>query len=210
MWKNIEYNEYIFSEWVVSIGIRIVEKAKTRQKIIEATEYLIKRKGFVKISSKEISKECDVSQGSIFLHFNTKYGLLMTILESNIESLENDLKQQCTADCSQELLIKNFLEVLNSYEDILARIYRDHSYLENDLKKKVDNLEIFMKNLIFDNYKKNSKETLGIVDSFIAIDAFLSQIKDYLMSKETFTSSNSVLRQRRGRILKLYKILFAS
>ena len=68
---------------------------------------------------------------------------------------------------------------------------------------------MFIKNLIFDNYKKNPKSDLGIVDSFIAIDAFLSQIKDYLMSKETFTTANSVMRQKRGRISKLYKILFS-
>jgi predicted transcriptional regulator len=45
MWKNIHYNESKVSEWVVIISTRIVEKAKTRQKIIDGTEYLVRRRG---------------------------------------------------------------------------------------------------------------------------------------------------------------------
>lgn len=185
-----------------------MEKAKTRDKIISATEYLIRQKGFVRLSSKEIASECGVSQGSIFLHFKTKDGLLTTILDSNIDLLENDLQKACNADLSTDNFLRSYIEVISQHEDILSRIYRDYTYLDADLQKKVDNLEMVIKNLIYDNYRKNFSKTLSIVDSFIAIDAFLSQIKDYLMSKETFTTSNSVMRQKRGRISKLYKMLF--
>ena len=208
MWINIDYNECRVSEWVVIMGIRIDAKAKTRENIIYATKLLIQKRGFVKISSKEISKECNVSQGSIFLHFKTKDGLLTTILNSNIDSLEENLKGICNPSNTQEVFLKNYIEVLSNHEDILARIYKDYSYLDQSLQKRVDGMEIMFKNLIFDNYKKNTKITMSIVDSFIAIDALLSQIKEYLISKETFTSSNSVIRQKRGRISKLYKILF--
>ena len=193
---------------MISLGKRIVEKAKTRQKILDATEYLIKRRGFVKISSRDISKECGVSQGSIYLHFETKEHLLMTILGSNIDSLETELRASCNPDLPQEILMKNFLDSISLFEDMMSRVYRDYSYLNIEITKKIQGLENYMKNLIFDNYKKNSKSDLGIVDSFIAIDAVLSQIKDYLMSKETFTVANSVIKQKRGRIVKLYKLLF--
>lgn len=208
MWIIINYNELRVSEWVVIIGTRIEAKARTREKIIDATKLLIQKRGFVKISSKEISKECGVSQGSIFLHFKTKDGLLTTILSSNIESLEQGLISVCKPSDTQDFFLKNYLEILSIHEDMLSRIYKDYSYLDNKLQKQVDGLEIMFKNIIFDNYKKNTKAEMSIVDSFIAIDAFLSQIKDYLMSKETFTSSNSIIRQKRGRIGKLYKMLF--
>lgn len=208
MWKNFIYNECKFSEWVVIINNRVVEKAKTRQRIIDATEYLIRKRGFVKISSKEISKECGVSQGSIFLHFKTKDGLLTTILDSNIELMEKTIKESCVPSDDQDLFLKKLLDSISIYEDILSRIYRDYSYLDSELQKKVDNLEMIIKNLVYENVKLSSSKNLSIVDSFIAIDAFLSQVKDYLSSKDTFTTSNSVLRQKRGRISKLYKMLF--
>jgi len=190
------------------MGTRSEAKIKTREKIIDATMQLIQRRGFVKISSKEISNVCGVSQGSIFLHFKTKDGLLSTILSSNIESFEQSLIDGCIPLDTQESFLKNYIDILSVYEDILSRIYKDYSYLENTLQKRIDGMEVLLKNLIFDNYKKNSRSSMSIVDSFIAIDAFLSQVKEYLVSKETFTSSNSVIRQKRGRILKLYKMLF--
>ncbi len=194
---------------MVIIGIREESKLRTREKIILASELLIHRKGFVKISSKEIARECDVSQGSIFLHFGTKDGLLGTILTSNIDDLESDLKEYCITSKSQDIFLKNYLDIQSKYEDILSRIYKDYSYLDGTFTKRIDQLEVMVKNLFFDNYKKNKKRSVNIVDSFIIIDAFLSQIKEYLISKDTFTSSNSVIRQKRGRISKLYRILFS-
>lgn len=193
---------------MVIISIRSETKTKTRNKIIDETKLLIKERGFVKISSKEISKVCGVSQGSIFLHFETKDGLLSTILDSNIDSLEESLEVACNPSDTQDTFLKHYTDILSIHEDILARIYQDYHYLDQTLQKRVDAMEIMFKNLIFDNYKKNTNSTMSIVDSFIAIDAFLSQVKEYLVSKETFSSSNSIIRQKRGRILKLYKMLF--
>lgn len=193
---------------MVIINKRAVEKANTRKNIISATEYLVRKRGFVKISSNEIAKECGVSTGSIFLHFGTKYNLLTTILDSNINLLEMTITELCDANVDQDSFLKNLLDSISQYEDILSRIYRDYSYLDSEVIKRVDNLEVLIKNMIYENFISNSTKSLSIVDSFIAIDAFLSQIKDYLISKETFTTSNSVLRQKRGRITKLFKMLF--
>lgn len=193
---------------MVIINKRTVEKEKTRQRIIDATEFLIRRRGFVKISSNEISKECGVSKGSIFLHFGTKDSLLKAILDRNIDKLEDTIHEQCIITNTQEFFLKNLLDSISLYEDILSRMFRDYSYLDIETTKRIDNLEVTIKNLIYENFKRNSKKILSIVDSFISIDAFLSQIKDYLISKETFTTSNSIMRQKRGRISKLYKMLF--
>jgi AcrR family transcriptional regulator len=188
--------------------IREEQKAETRKRIIDSTFHLIKEKGFLKISSKDIAKSCNVAQGSIFLHFGTKIDLLNHILGSNIESYEDDLKRDCLPDLSRELFLKSLLDTIEKHEDILARIYKDYSYLDTSLTKSIDNAEVLLKNLLFSNYKLYTKEKVNIVDSFIAIDAFLSQIKEYLISKDTFSTVNSVIRQKRGRLLKLYRMLF--
>ena len=190
------------------MSTRIEMKEQTRSKIIDATFDLIREKGFVKISSKEIASRCEVAQGSIFLHFGTKNALLYYILSSNIEGFENMLKDKCIPKESQEVFTRSLLDSIEKYEDILARIYKDYSYLDSTLIKSIDGVEVLIKNLIFDNYKKNCKTKVNIVDSFIAIDAFLSQIKEYLISKDTFSTSNSIVRQKKGRISKLYKMLF--
>ena len=190
------------------MSIRLESKEKTRQLILDATKLLIQENGFVKISSKDISSKCNVSQGTLFLHFTTKHNLLTTVLNSNIEKFEIDIKSNINSNDDQMEFIKDFIEVFANHEDILSRVYKDYSYLTDDIMKKMDNIEITLKNLVFDNYKRQNKNSMNIIDSFIAIDAFLSQIKEYLISKQTFSSSNSVMRQKRGRIVKLFKMLF--
>ena len=202
------YNEYIFSEWVVIIGIRSDAKKKTRELILSKTALLLHNKGFLNVSSKEISRACNISQGSIFLHFQTKENLLNTILLTNIDRFESDLKNMCLPKYNKELFLKNYLDVLIDHESFLSRAYKDLPYLSEALSKNINSLEILTKNIFFENIRNNPEKKLSIVDSFISIDAFFAQIQKNLLEKDTYTESNSIIRQRRGKIVKLYRTLF--
>lgn len=207
MWKKTNYNEYIITEWVVILGIRDEQKLETRKRIIDETTKLIQEKGFVKVSTKEISTVCELSQGTIFLHFGTKNELLQTILQSNLDYVRNDLTTMYSPDMSQELFIRDLVNLFVNHENMLSRIYKDYSYLPDDLKKEVDDFDTQIKTLFFDNLKQNWSTSVNIIETFILIDAFISQIKAYLLEKNPL-SVNLVLKQRRGRIMKLYRILF--
>jgi AcrR family transcriptional regulator len=208
MWKKVIYNEYIISEWVVIINKRELSKENTRKKIVENTTTLLVLNGFTKVSTKEIAKASEVSQGTIFLHFLTKENLLNEILNSNIMEIENALKVSCVTSFSYDKFLRSYLDVLSEYEDILSRIYKDYPNLSDNLKRNVDSLDTLMKNLLLENMRNSQSKKLSIVDAFIVIDAFLSQIKVYLIEKEVYSSSNFIIRQRRGKITKLHKILF--
>jgi len=208
MWININYNEFTVSEWVVIMGIREETKQHTRENIIEVTTNLLLIYGYFKLSSKVISEECNVSQGTIFLHFGTKNNLLNEILFSNVDKLEDALNERCIPTETQDNFIKNFLNTLSDYEDILSRTYKDFFYLSDSLQKQIIDLETLIKSKFFDNLKHNRSNNINIIDSFILIDSFISQIKSYLLEKNVYSISNSVLKQKRGRIMKLYRMLF--
>lgn len=193
---------------MVILGVREEAKNRTREIILRETSLLLQRSGFVKVSTKDISRECNVSQGTIFLHFKTKETLLNVILSSNIEGLEIELKHSCSTNDIQDIFLRNFLNTMISFENMLSRAYKDYPYLSDVLRKQLDSLDVFFKNLFYDNLKNNSTAPLSIVDSFLLIDSFMSQIKNYLLEKDPISSSNSIIRQRRGRIIKLYRLLF--
>ena len=190
------------------MGIRSELKQKTRELILEKTALLLHNKGFLNVSSKEIARECNLSQGSIFLHFQTKENLLSTILLDNIFKFEIDLKKMCITNYNKELFLRNYIDVIIQYESFLSRAYKDLPYLSEALSKSVNGLETTTKNLFFENLRKNPQKKLSIVDSFISIDAFFSQIQKNLLEKDVYTEFNSIIRQRRGKIVKLYRTLF--
>lgn len=183
------------------------KKQITREKILHKARLILEEKGFVTVSTKDIAEASNVSHGTIFLHFNTKDELLYTILSSNVTAFRNAFIERCNATYTQETFIKEFVSVLIEFENILSRVYKDYYYLSSDLQKAIDDLETLIKNEIFDNLKNHWSKSLNILDTFLLIDTFLAQVKSYLLEKNS-SSVQSIIKQRRGRILKLYNILF--
>jgi AcrR family transcriptional regulator len=190
------------------MGIREERKRETRRVILENTKQLLLENGFVKVSTKEISKKAGVAQGSIFLHFSDKESLLNEIISTDIKKLHDELQNEVDSKSVRETFLGELIEVLSNNEDILSRVYKDYDYLSDKLQKNVDMIENLLKNMIFDNLRVSPGKVLSIVDSFILIDAFYSQIKANLLDKEVYSGLNSILRNRRGKLSKLYRILF--
>lgn len=193
---------------MVIIGIREEQKKITKQRIIDSTKQLLLINGFVKVSSKEISKAAQVSQGSIFLHFETKDFLLEHIISESIHKFLDELDEYCDPKTRQDKFLSDLLDVLSRNEDMLSRIYKDYFYLSEHLVKGVEKAEKKIKDYIFNNIRKNSMKSMSIIDSFISIDAFYSQVRVNLTQKEVYSQANSVIRQSRGKLTKLYKNLF--
>ncbi|MCK5387861.1 MAG: TetR/AcrR family transcriptional regulator [Candidatus Izimaplasma sp.] len=193
---------------MVIIYTRSELKQKTRELLLDKTALLLNNKGYLNVSSKDISRECELSQGTLFLHFHTKENLLSTIINGNIDSFERELKKRCKVIDNRETFLKHYIEVLIEHESFLSRAYKDLPYLNEHLHKNIVNIETLTKNLFFDNLRQNLGRKLNIVDSFIAIDAFIAQIQKNLMEKEIYSEFNSIIRQRRGKITKLYRALF--
>lgn len=202
------YTNYIVSEWVVIIGIRSESKKITRELLLEKTALLLNNQGFLNVSSKDISRECNLSQGTLFLHFKTKENLLSTILNTNLDSLDKELNSRCKSSDLPDTFLRNYIDVIIEHESFLSRAYKDLPYFPESLKRNFANLETTIKNLFFENLKSNLTKKISIVDSFISIDAFISQIYKNLVEKETYSEHNSIIRQKRGKITKLYKTLF--
>jgi AcrR family transcriptional regulator len=53
---------------------------ETRQKIVEATERLIKMKGLARVTTKEIAREVGLSEGALYRHFEHKEEVFFAII----------------------------------------------------------------------------------------------------------------------------------
>ncbi len=190
------------------MGIREENKLMTKKRIIENTKKLLYENGFVKVSTKDISRVSNVAQGSIFLHFETKDKLLHRIISSDLELLQSEIKDNVDSKNDTQTFLKDFLDVIIEHENMLSRVYKDIAYLNDDIHKVIENIEVRLKNLIFDNIRSNLAVSLSIVDSFINIDAFMALVRVYLQDKDSSSEFSSVIKQRRGKLTKLYRTLF--
>lgn len=189
------------------MGIREVNKTRTRALIIEETKNALFEKGYKKLSTKDISSKSNVSQGTIFLHFQSKENLLNYILVQLITDFIDDLQMTCNVNSKRDDFAYEILSVISVHEIVLSLVYRDYPHLSDEIKKNIDLAESTMKSLLFDNIRNSDGKEISIVDSFVLIDAFISQIKSYLHSREPGLNI-SIIKQSTGKLNKLYRFLF--
>jgi len=189
------------------MNLRQQSKQKTREHILNETALLLREVGFLDLSANMIARSSKVSPGTVFLHFGTKENLLRIVLDNIISSLENELKTRCKISSSTHIFLKNYLEVIIEYENILSSLSRDFFYLPESVRKKITIYETLTKNMFFENLQKKGKKKISIVDAFVAIDGFYSQIQRYLVEKNE-DNTGSIIKDKKGRLLKLYRILF--
>lgn len=65
-----------------------------RNQILEVSKELLIRDGFSKLSMRNIAKRADVTATSIYLHFENKEHLLLSLIEESIEHLKEFLIDQ--------------------------------------------------------------------------------------------------------------------
>lgn len=79
---------------------------ETRQKIMEATERLIKMKGLARVTTKEIARETGLSEGALYRHFEHKEEVFFAIIARHLPTFLGTFEAHLpgTADVRSNLI----------------------------------------------------------------------------------------------------------
>lgn len=78
------------------------------QKIIEAAIKVFARKGFYNARISDIAKEAKVADGTIYLYFNNKYDILITLFEEEIGKIILQVKQLLEGETDPKKMLEIF------------------------------------------------------------------------------------------------------
>jgi AcrR family transcriptional regulator len=62
-----------------------------REEILRATLELIRERGMARLTTREVAERAGVSEGSVFYHFEDRFGLLKAVFERSLEPLHLQL-----------------------------------------------------------------------------------------------------------------------
>lgn len=110
---EIRYNQLSFEK--SKIMSREQKKQHTREKILVTAETLFGALGYDAVSTRQIAKECGVSIGTVFAHFNDKKHLTQALFH---RKLEVQLREQ-----QQEFVPSNGLEYFLGKTAFLYKFY---------------------------------------------------------------------------------------
>lgn len=83
-----------------------------RNEILEVSRNLLIQQGFHKLSMRKIAKRANVSATSIYLHFENKEHLLLTLMEESIGHLKECLTREIDP---AKVLVKQLEDLANAY-----------------------------------------------------------------------------------------------
>ncbi len=87
-------NENTFTNCFVKMSKKSPDK---EERILKAAIRVFARKGFFNARISEIAKEAGVADGTIYLYFQNKYDLLISILEREMGRIVNRVKQELSS-----------------------------------------------------------------------------------------------------------------
>jgi len=99
------------------------EHLDTRERILQATLKLIRKKGFKGATTRVIAQEAGVNEVTLFRHFNNKKGIVKAAFEkvSYVSTLSEAIKEKIEWDLEKDLLMfsKDYQQLLNENRDLI-------------------------------------------------------------------------------------------
>ena len=135
-----------------------MKTADKHSKIIRAATKVFAKKGFFNARISDIAKEAKVADGTIYLYFNNKYDMLLSVFEEKI----GKLVEQINAQLEKEEDPRRMLEIF------IANHLREMK--KNKNLAEVIQIELRQTNKIIRDYRNNKfSEYLNIISTIVKL-----------------------------------------
>ena len=164
-----------------------MKTADKHSKIIRASTKVFAKKGFFNARISDIAKEAKVADGTIYLYFNNKYDMLLSVFEEKIGSLV----ELITAQLEQEDDPRRMLEIFISTH--LREMKKNKNLAE------VIQIELRQTNKMIKDYRNNKfSEYLNIISMIIkkgqAQGVFRTDILPGIAKRAIFGAMDEIAR----------------
>ena len=159
----------------------------TRNKILQSTLSLIKKKGFRGVTTKEIAQHANVNEVTIFRHFGKKLNIFNTIIEeySYIPSFEKLLHEELVWNLKEDLhtITKTYFTYFKKNADVIKIAYKELGSFP-ELDKKITAIPSQLQELLVQYLDKMQElNKIKECDSNAIATSFISMNFGYLISR---------------------------
>ena len=97
-----------------------VKQKEVREAILDATDLLLSRYGYKKMTIDDLAKEVGIGKGSVYLHFTSKEEIVLSHIDRIIEQLKGKLSAIAGEDQKPEQRLRRMLQtrVLHRFESV--------------------------------------------------------------------------------------------
>jgi AcrR family transcriptional regulator len=186
---------------------RKLQKEQTRKRIIAAAIKVYSQQGF-SVPTTTIAKEAKVSHGSIFVHFPTVESLLICLLDSFSQKINNELHSLSESGGDIGKLLDMHINVLIQHEDFYKRLIKEAVYLPEEAK----NTFIAIQSTVSIHFLQALEHEIstGIIKAipfYMLFNTWLGLVHYYLLNGELFAPQDSVLTRYKSTLIECFTAL---
>ncbi|WP_066186584.1 TetR/AcrR family transcriptional regulator [Gracilibacillus timonensis] len=161
-------------------------KPSTSDRILQSALQLMKNKGFQLVTIKEIADQADVSEMTVFRHFETKKGVLEAAIEKNtvVPRFQQTLEKDLVWDLEKDLLLiaDLYLDLMIRNESICLIAVQERTSMPELVDLISDNTEQ-LKGFITSYFNTMQEKGKMIrADSYTQASTFLATLFSYFIS----------------------------
>ncbi|MHB1349477.1 MAG: TetR/AcrR family transcriptional regulator [Desulfobulbus sp.] len=164
-----------------------MKTADKHSKIIRAATKVFAKKGFFNARISDIAKEAKVADGTIYLYFNNKYDMLLSVFEEKIGKLVEQINSQLEKEDDPRRMLEIFIA------NHLREMKKNKNLAE------VIQIELRQTNKIIRDYRNNKfSEYLNIISTIIKLgqakDVFRKDIMPGIAKRAIFGAMDEIAR----------------
>ncbi|WP_194842139.1 TetR/AcrR family transcriptional regulator [Gracilibacillus salitolerans] len=162
------------------------KKINTTDRILQSALELMQKKGFNLVTIKEIADASNVSEMTVFRHFETKKGVLESAIKKNtvIPSFKKTFEENIVWNLDQDLMLiaKLYLDLMESNKSICLIAVQERFTMPELVRLISDNTEQ-LKIFITEYFKEmQAKKKMVELDSYSQASTFLSMLFGFFIS----------------------------
>ena len=183
---------------------RKIQKARTREKIVEAAKKIYSEQGF-SAPTTAVAREAHVSHGSVFVHFPTVDSLLLRLLDDFSQDISDELHKLSEPRNSIEKLLELHIEVLIKHEDFYKRLITEVVYLPEEAKNTFIAIQSTLSvHFLQISEIEISKGKIKNIPFHMLFNTWLGLVHYYLYNSELFAPRESVLKRYKSALIKCF------
>ncbi len=127
------------------------KKRKKRERIIKAAIKLLSEKGFAKTKIKDIAKEAEVADGTVYTYFNSKEDLMMKALTESLHIKLLEVKEITSKEPDARAKILKFFDI---HAIVFTQNPEIAKFLVEDIRQIKEYYHKYPNYSIFDEYRE--------------------------------------------------------
>jgi AcrR family transcriptional regulator len=187
-----------------ALTTRAKQRTDTRQRVLEAARLVFETRGFTGARTQDVAEAAGVSHGSVFVHFPTREALIAAVVNGAILEAEAMTRRLFKTAGTIEEVLRGHLKGLAHHEDIYARIVAERSALPKAVQARITEINSAVSSHILGALEDNGLKGGLKVEPYFAFNTWLALIQYYLLNRDLFAPSGSVLASRDDEIIQNY------